>query len=154
MIKIINGKNDRRMILSKNNTINEELITKLIDEAFDARNNSYSPYSNFKVGAALLCEDGRIIHGCNIENSSYPATNCAERTAIFSAISNGIMKFSAIAIVGGSDNNIELCYPCGICLQVMAELCDIDKFNVISAISKEKYEIYTLNELLPKAFRL
>ena len=133
---------------------NKELIEKLIQEAFEARKSSYSPYSQFIVGAALLCKDGTIIRGCNVENSSDPATNCAERTAIFSAVANGKREYEAIAIVGGKDNCIEMCYPCGICRQVMAEFCKPEHFIIIAATSQDEYELYTLEQLLPKSFHL
>ena len=139
--------------MDKNN-IGTDLIAELIGEAFEARKGSYSPYSGFRVGAALLCKNGTIVKGCNIENSSYPATNCAERTAIFSAVAGGNREFEAIAITGGGDAVTEMCYPCGICLQVMAEFCDPDSFIIITGISKKKYEIYYLSELLPKSFHL
>ena len=139
--------------MDKNN-IGTDLIAELIGEAFEARKGSYSPYSGFRVGAALLCKSGTIVKCCNIENSSYPATNCAERTAIFSAVAGGNREFEAIAIAGGGDAGAEMCYPCGICLQVMAEFCDPDSFIIITGISKEEYEIYYLSELLPKSFHL
>lgn len=134
--------------------IDNSLVVKLIEEAFEARKSSYSPYSGFRVGAALLCKDGTIFKGCNVENSSYPATNCAERTAVFGAVANGHKDFAAIAIIGGKGNNIEMCYPCGICRQVMAEFCNPEEFIIITGINTNKYEIYSLDELLPKSFHL
>ena len=127
----------------------EELIAK----AIEARNMAYTPYSHFKVGACLKAKNGRIFQGCNIENSSYPATNCAERTAIFKAVSEGITEFECIVIVGGKeDGTLEICPPCGICRQVMAEFCDPDRFQIILAKSEKEYKKYFLKELLPLSF--
>ncbi len=129
----------------------------LIRAALHARNHSYAPYSHYLVGAALLTDDHTIIEGCNIENASYGATNCAERTAFFKAVSEGYKKFSMIAIAGGPDtddkhNLSDFAYPCGICRQVMREFCNPDTFQVIIAKSVKDYEVYTLNELLPQSF--
>ncbi len=123
----------------------------LIGAAFRARENSYSPYSRFRVGAALLCETGEIYTGCNIENRAYGPTNCAERTAFFKAVSEGKRSFSAIAIVGGETESV-WCYPCGVCRQVMAEFCSPDEFLIICARSADEYRIFTLKELLPEMF--
>lgn len=123
----------------------------LIRRAMSARENSYSPYSHFRVGAALLCEDGAVYEGCNIENRAYGPTNCAERTAFFKAISEGKRKFMAIAIVGGADE-LTWCYPCGVCRQVMAEFCSPDTFEIICARAPEEYRIFTLKEMLPNMF--
>ncbi|MBR3920967.1 MAG: cytidine deaminase, partial [Oscillospiraceae bacterium] len=111
----------------------------------------YAPYSQFLVGAALLCTDGTLYTGCNIENISYSGTVCAERTAIFKAVSDGKREFSKIAIVGGKKGETISAYPCGICRQVMAEFCKAD-FKVIVAKSEEDYEEFSLSELLPKSF--
>lgn len=124
---------------------------KLIGTALLARENSYSPYSHFRVGAALLCRDGTVWTGCNIENRAYGPTNCAERTAFFKAVSEGKRDFSAIAIVGGKEETV-WCYPCGVCRQVMAEFCDPDEFQIICGKSAREYRIYTLRELLPNMF--
>lgn len=123
----------------------------LIRAALLARENSYSPYSHFRVGAALLCTDGKIYSGCNIENRAYGPTNCAERTAFFKAVSEGEREFLAIAVVGG-ENDPVWCYPCGVCRQVMAEFCQADSFRVICARSVSEYKEYTLGELLPEMF--
>lgn len=123
----------------------------LIQKAFEARENSYSPYSGFRVGAALLCGDGTVYTGCNIENRAYGPTNCAERTAFFKAVSEGRREFTAIAIVGGSGEP-EWCYPCGVCRQVMAEFCSPEEFRIICARSEEEYRMFTLGELLPEMF--
>lgn len=127
---------------------------KLICKALEARQKAYAPYSGFMVGAALLCKDGRIFTGCNIENASYGATNCAERTAFFKAVSEGYREFTAIAIAGGrrESQSLEYCAPCGICRQVMSEFCDPDAFLVILPRSEEDYKSYTLGQLLPLGF--
>ena len=108
--------------------ISLEMKKKLTEMAVSASENSYSPYSNFCVGAALLCPDGRIYTGTNVENSSYGACNCAERTAIFAAVADGYRKFDAIAIIGHrrGESISEACPPCGICRQVIAEFADSD----------------------------
>ena len=122
---------------------------KLISEAIAARQLSYSPYSKFAVGAALLAKNGRIFRGCNIENSAFSPTNCAERTAFFTAISSGEREFTAIAIAGwAKDGQPDFAYPCGVCRQVMAEFCN-DDFVVITAKSEDDYKAITLSELLP-----
>lgn len=128
----------------------------LIKEALIAREYSYSPYSNFAVGAAVLCEDGMIFTGCNIENASYPAGICAERTAISKAVSEGHRVIKAIAIVGGKSDEkdvlSELCFPCGICRQVLREFSDPARLAVVVGKSCDDYEIYALDDLLPHSF--
>jgi cytidine deaminase len=129
------------------------MIGKLIDTAIEQLKFSYTPYSNFKVGAALLTKSGKIYTGCNIENASYTPTNCAERTAFFKAVSEGVRDFQAICIVGGKDGNLtEYTAPCGVCRQVMMEFCNPKTFQIILAVDKERYEIYTLEELMPLGF--
>ena len=129
------------------------MIEKLIDIAIRQLDFSYSPYSGFKVGAALLTKDGEIYTGCNIENASYTPTNCAERTAFFKAVSEGVRDFQAICIVGGKDGKLtEYTAPCGVCRQVMMEFCNPKTFQIILAVDKERYEIYTLEELMPLGF--
>lgn len=129
------------------------MIEKLIDTAIEQLKFSYTPYSNFKVGAALLAKNGEIFTGCNIENASYTPTNCAERTAFFKAVSEGVREFRAICIVGGKDGKLtEYTAPCGVCRQVMMEFCDPKTFQIILAVDKERYEIYTLEELIPLGF--
>lgn len=129
----------------------------LIQKAIEMTKISYAPYSGYHVGAALLAQNGNIYTGCNVENASYGATNCAERTAFFKAVSEGIRKFEAIAIVGGpadaeAENRFaDYAYPCGICRQVMQEFCDVD-FIIIVAKTMEDYQKYTLKELLPYGF--
>lgn len=123
----------------------------LMHLAQEARNNSYSPYSHFRVGAALLTKSNKIYKGCNIENAAYSATNCAERTAIFKAVSEGEREFVAIAIVGGREGETaEFCAPCGVCRQVISEFCPKD-FEIILG-NEEKFEVYTLEQLLPLSF--
>lgn len=129
------------------------MVEKLIDTAIKQLKFSYTPYSNFKVGAALLTKSGKIYTGCNIENASYTPTNCAERTAFFKAVSEGVRDFQAICIVGGKNGKLtEYTAPCGVCRQVMMEFCNPKTFQIILAVDKERYEIYTLGELMPLGF--
>lgn len=129
------------------------MIEKLINTAIEQLKFSYTPYSNFKVGAALLTKSGKIYTGCNIENASYTPTNCAERTAFFKAVSEGVRDFQAICIVGGKDGKLTgYTAPCGVCRQVMMEFCNPKTFQIILAVDKERYEIYTLEELMPLGF--
>lgn len=129
------------------------MVEKLIDTAIEQLKFSYTPYSNFKVGAALLTKSGKIYTGCNIENASYTPTNCAERTAFFKAVSEGVRDFQAICIVGDKDGKLtEYTVPCGVCRQVMMEFCNPKTFQIILAVDKERYEIYTLEELMPLGF--
>ncbi len=126
---------------------------QLIEKAIEAMEKSYSPYSGFKVGAALLSKSGRVYTGCNIENASYSPTNCAERTAFFKAVSEGEREFTAIAVVGGKNGEItDFCYPCGVCRQVMAEFCSKD-FMIILTDGKLT-KACSLQQLLPEAFTL
>lgn len=129
-------------------------VKGLIREALIARKNSYSPYSNYGVGAALLSKDGKIYRGCNVESATYTPTNCAERTAVFKAVSEGVREFVAIAIVGGrNDREIsDYAFPCGVCRQVLREFCHPKEFKVIIAKSEEEYMIKTLEEILPYSF--
>ena len=130
------------------------LIEKLIKKSIEMLNFSYVPYSNFHVGAALLTSEGEIYTGCNIENAAYGPSNCAERTAIFKAVSEGKKNFEAIAVVGGKNGKIEdFCPPCGVCRQVLAEFCKKD-FEIILAKSTDEYKIMTLEQLLPESFSL
>ena len=128
---------------------------QLIENAIEARKMAYTPYSKYKVGAALRSSDNKIIKGCNIENAAYGPTNCAERTAFFKAVSEGVKEFSAIAIVGGLENETDLfsgyAFPCGVCRQVMREFCD-SEFEIVVARSTDDYKVYTLGELLPESF--
>lgn len=133
------------------------MIKSLIEKALLARLNSYSPYSGYAVGAALITDDDKIYSGCNIENASYGATNCAERTTIFKAVSEGARRIKFIAIVGGpindDPNNLsDYAFPCGICRQVMREFSDPNELRVIVAKSVNDYKEFTLNELLPESF--
>lgn len=128
-------------------------IQELIQRAMEQMRFSYVPYSNFRVGAALLTRDGKIYTGCNIENAAYGPTNCAERTAFFKAVSEGERQFDAICIVGGPDGVLKgYTAPCGVCRQVMMEFCNPETFQIILAVSTEDYCIYTLKELLPLGF--
>lgn len=125
---------------------------QLLSMAKDAMQYSYSPYSGYKVGAALLCKDGSVYTGCNIENAGYSSTNCAERTAFFKAVSEGKREFIAIAICGGKDGVTKGEFPpCGVCRQVMREFCEDD--FLIHLESEDGTQTYTLNELLPVSFR-
>lgn len=145
-----------------NEQINERLIEllravpvrDLISHAVEARKNSYSPYSKYAVGAALLLKDGKVITGCNIENASYGISNCAERTAFYKAVSEGHTKFKAIAIVGSPKGRIidQYAFPCGACRQVMREFCSPEDFVVIVAKSETDYKVFALEELLPDSF--
>ena len=130
----------------------KDIHNNLIKCAIEAREKSYSPYSGFSVGAALLCSNGEIYTGANIENSSYTPTVCAERVAFFRAIHDGHRDFSAIAIVGGSGELREICAPCGVCRQVMGEFCRGD-FEIILG-DGENTRVFTLDELLPLRFKL
>ncbi len=128
-------------------------MKELIKKAIEARSFSYSPYSGFQVGAALLGKSGKIYTGCNVENAAYGPSNCAERTAIFKAVSEGEREFTRIAIVGGHEGESVAPTPCGVCRQVMSEFCE-PSFEVIMAVSEDEYEVMTLGELLPKSFDL
>lgn len=130
-------------------------IQMLIDNALLARKNSYCPFSGFAVGAALLARDGRVFRGCNVEISGLGATCCAERTAIFKAVSEGYTDFTAVAIVGGPKEQEpqERCAPCGICRQALAEFGSLLDFQVILGIDRERYEVYSLDQILPFAFK-
>lgn len=127
-------------------------IKALVNQAIEAREKAYAPYSEFLVGAALLCRDGSVYTGCNIENASYGATNCAERTAIFKAVSEGAGDFAAIAVVGAKQGEpLDYCPPCGICRQVMTEFCDLDHFQIILS-DGDNEKIYTLRDMIPYSF--
>ena len=129
------------------------LAEKMIGLAIEQLKFSYTPYSNFKVGAALLTKGRKLYGGCNIENAAYSPTNCAERTAFFKAISEGERQFDAICIVGGKNGVLtEYASPCGVCRQVMMEFCDPETFQIVLATSVEQYEVFTLRELLPLGF--
>lgn len=126
-------------------------MQKLAEAAREAAARAYAPYSNFKVGAALLAEDGRVFTGCNVENASYGLTNCAERTALFKAVSEGVTRFRALAIAGGGDAPAT---PCGACRQALAEFCQPDMPIRCVTLDGAKALDFTLGELLPGAFRL
>lgn len=140
-------------LLAKNELMSRSVIRNLIREAILAMEHAYTPYSEFKVGSALLTAKQRIYTGCNIENAAFSPTNCAERTAFFKAISDGERDFAAIAIVGGKNGVIvDFCPPCGVCRQVIREFVDPRRFLVIVAKSEEDYLVYFLEELLPMSF--
>ena len=136
--------------------VEEKKLKELMLAAMEAREGAYAPYSGFYVGAALLTAEGKIYTGCNIENAAYTPTNCAERTAIFKAVSDGERDFTAIAVAGGPKGEPpgEFCPPCGVCRQVMAEFCDADKFEIVLVKSEEEYKRYLLRKLFPEGFTL
>ena len=134
-------------------TADKELIEKLIDTAIGQMSMAYTPYSHFDVGAALLTKDRKIYTGCNIENAGYTPSNCAERTAFFKAVSEGVREFEAICVAGGMNGEpAEYTAPCGVCRQVMMEFCDPKTFQIILVKNREDYKIMTLEELLPMGF--
>ena len=126
----------------------------LVRKAFEAREHAYAPYSGFMVGAALLCRDGSVYCGCNIENAAYGVAQCAERTALFQAVYEGKREFSAIAVVGKhrSAQSFDYCTPCGICRQALREFCSPKDFQILLARSEEDIKVYSLEELLPQGF--
>ena len=134
--------------------LNQETLQTLITTALSQRDTAYAPYSNFHVGAAILTKCGKIFTGCNIENSSYPSTMCADRIAIFKALSEGYRDFSAICIAGGKTGEeiTDYCAPCGTCRQVFVEFCDPYEFQIIIAKNENDYIIRSLAELLPLGF--
>jgi len=154
--------NERIFVTDNNKDTNDRLVEllravpvrDLIREAINVRANSYSPYSEYQVGASVYTTDGIIYTGCNIENASFGGTVCAERVAIFKAISEGAKGFRAIAIVGSPKGRIinQFAYPCGICRQVMNEFAQSDSFVVIVAKSETEYRVFLLEELLPQGF--
>lgn len=128
-------------------------IQRLIETAVAQLDYAYAPYSGFRVGAALLAKNGAVYTGCNIENAAYTPSNCAERTAFFKAVSEGIREFDAICIVGGQNGVLtEYTPPCGVCRQVMMEWCDPEKFEIILATDTKRYQIYRLKDLFPRGF--
>lgn len=133
--------------------LEDVLIKKLIRTAIEQRQYSYAPYSDFKVGAALLAKNGTIYTGCNIENAAYTPTNCAERTAFFKAVSEGTREFDAICVAGGKEDVLtEYAAPCGVCRQVMMEFCDPETFQILLAIDESQYKIFLLKDLFPQGF--
>lgn len=133
--------------------MSETQVKEMVSAALAARERAYAPYSHFKVGAALLTDDGKIYSGCNVENASFGATNCAERTAVFKAVSEGELHFRAIAIAGGMEGSApkDYVYPCGICRQVLGEFGEPD-FEIYLVKSSEDYKVCLLNDLLPNGF--
>ena len=142
--------------MKESENLTADSIRELIKAAIEARRKSYSPYSHYQVGAALLTADGQIVTGCNIENAAYGPSNCAERTAFFKAVSEGIREFTAIAIVGSPEGEelTQYAYPCGVCRQVMREFCEPERFRIIVAKSEEDYRVMTLAALLPESFEI
>lgn len=134
----------------------DDMKKKIAAEALHMRSFSYTPYSHFNVGAALLTKDGKIYTGCNIENAAYTPTNCAERTAFFKAVSEGERDFSAIAIAGGPAGagyeGLPYCAPCGVCRQVMMEFCDPERFMIYLVRSDSDMKEFRLKDLLPEGF--
>lgn len=128
-------------------------IQELIQTAIEQLDRSYSPYSHFRVGAALLAKNGTVYKGCNIENAAYTPSNCAERTAFFKAVSEGVQEFTALCVVGGTNGVLtEYTPPCGVCRQVMMEFCDPEEFEIILATDTEHYQVFRLKDLLPMGF--
>ena len=133
--------------------MDKKTIEKLIDTAIAQLDFSYAPYSGFNVGAALLAKNQAVYTGCNIENAAYTPTNCAERTAFFKAVSEGVRDFEAICIVGGKNQKATgYTAPCGVCRQVMMEFFNPKTFKIILAIDRENYRVYTLEDILPQGF--
>ena len=131
------------------NTLTEREIDMLLDKAQEAREHAYAPYSNYRVGAALLTADGQIYQGCNIENAAYGPSNCAERTAFFKAVYDGHRAFRAIAVIATGE---EMGFPCGVCRQVMAEFCDKDFIIVTANRDRSKVDVSNFDTLLPHSF--
>ena len=131
-----------------------EKIENLITSALNARQKAYTPYSNFKVGAAILTADNSIYEGFNIECAAYSVCNCAERTALFRALYDGHRNIKAICVVGGKENEEikDFCPPCGVCRQALREFCNPEEFKVILATNTKNYKIFTLAQLLPESF--
>jgi len=140
-------------LLFQTDIVTRSVVRNLIREAIEGMEQAYAPYSNNYVGAALLTTTDKIYRGCNVENAAYGPTNCAERTAVFKAISEGEREFAAIAIVGGKKGIIrDFMPPCGVCRQVLREFVDPKSFLVILARSEEDYMVYSLESLLPLSF--
>ncbi len=144
---------ERGELITKEGIVSHSVAKNLIRDAMESMKNAYTPYSHFTVGAALLTKKQKVYKGCNIENAAYGPSNCAERTALFKAISEGEREFSAIAVVGGKNGLVtEFCPPCGVCRQVLREFVDPKSFLVILARSEEDYLVFLLEELLPLSF--
>ena len=127
--------------------------SELMKQAIEARTYSYSPYSNYQVGAALLTESGKIFRGCNVENAAFSPSICAERTAFAKAVSEGEKNFRAVAVVGGKAGGaLEVATPCGVCRQVMVEFCNPKTFEIVVGTGEEDLQVYKLEDLLPFGF--
>ena len=132
-----------------------QMEQELVQAALAARENAYAPYSDFRVGAALLAENGKIYLGCNVENAAFGPTNCAERTAVFSAVCDGQRRFRMLAVAGGKNGEaIGACFPCGVCRQVLSEFCGPDFPVLVVSSDDGAYQKYTLQQLLPFHFTL
>lgn len=129
--------------------IDNDVLKSMIDESIKVRECAYSPYSKFKVGASVLFENNKIYSGCNIENASFGATNCAERTAIFKAVSEGMKFVKAVCVVGSFE---EFTYPCGICRQVIIEFAENENIPIIVAKNRESFEVHKLKDINPFGF--
>lgn len=139
--------------MKEDSGIPAEVRKELQEKAIAMLSRSYAPYSHFHVGAALLCRDGKIYTGCNVENAAFTPSNCAERTAVFKAVSEGEKDFAAICIAGGKDGKAtEFCPPCGVCRQVLEEFCSPDGFRILLTRSDGQMKEFTLRELLPEGF--
>ena len=125
---------------------------ELMGFAIAARHTAYAPYSGYQVGAALITDDGQLFTGCNVENASYGATCCAERTAVFKAVSEGKKRIAKIAIAGGKGDTLNMAFPCGICRQVLREFSDPAGLKILVGTSSEEHKEFTLEELLPESF--
>lgn len=144
---------DKGELILQTEIVTRSVIRNMIREAFEAMDKAYAPYSHFYVGAALLTMNEHIYRGCNIENASYGLSACAERTALYKAITEGEREFAAIAIVGGKNRIVtDFCPPCGICRQAIREFVSPKSFIVILARSEEDYVLYSLDGLLPLSF--
>ena len=145
---------EKKQTVVASDALTKDQIRELAVKSLAGIKNSYAPYSHFHVSAVLLCGNGAVYTGNNIENAAYTPSVCAERCAFFKAVSEGERSFTAIAVVGGPEGASEFdwCAPCGVCRQVMKEFCQDDRFQIILARSVKEYKVYTLAELLPMGF--
>lgn len=153
MVQKRNETKEEALRREQESVLDETTVRSLIETAIAQLPRAYVPYSGFRVGAALLAKEGSVYTGCNIENAAYTPSNCAERTAFFKAVSEGVTQFDAICVVGGQNGVLtELTPPCGVCRQVMMEFCSPEQFQIILATDTEHYRIYKLKEILPMGF--
>ena len=144
---------EKKQTVVASDALTKDQIRELAVKSLAGIKNSYAPYSHFHVSAVLLCGNGAVYTGNNIENAAYTPSVCAERCAFFKAVSEGERDFTAIALCGGLNGVVkDYCAPCGVCRQVMAEFCDPETFQIILAVDEKHYDIYTLKEMLPKGF--